>query len=113
MSVVVRGAPRPVFSAAMVKLLSRAAVGAAEESFQLLVARPDVDPASKARARGLVEGYHAAVPARISVQALIQDTAADERPGSDRQFRFAAASDGLVTAIPHRADPPLPTIPPT
>src|SRR6266581_4716951 len=51
---------------------------------------------------GPVEGYHAADPARISVQALIQDTAADERPGSERQFRFADGYDGLVAAIRDR-----------
>jgi monoamine oxidase len=96
--------PRPDFFAAMDQLLALAAVGAADESFQHLVDRADVDPASKARALGLVEGYHAADPARISVQALIQDTAADERPGSDRQFRFADGYDRLVTAIVARLD---------
>ncbi len=102
-----RGRPRPDFFAAMDQLLALAADGAADESFQHLVDRADVDPASKARALGLVEGYHAADPARISVQALIQDTAADERPGSDRQFRFADGYDGLVTAIRDRVDPRL------
>src|SRR5258708_28923579 len=102
-----RGRPRPDFFAAMDQLLALAAVGAADESFRHLVDRADVDPASKARALGLVEGYHAADPARISVQALIQDTAADERPGSDRQFRFADGYDGLVAAIRDRVDPRL------
>src|SRR5437660_2367785 len=102
-----RGRPRPDFFAAMDQLLALAATGAADESFQHLVDRADVDPASKARALGLVEGYHAADPARISVQALIQDTAADERPGSDRQFRFADGYDGLVAAIRDRVDPRL------
>ena len=99
-----RGRPRPDFFAAMDQLLSLAATGADDESFQHLVDRADVDAASKARALGLVEGYHAADPARISVQALIQDTAADERPGSDRQFRFADGYDGLVAAIVARLD---------
>jgi monoamine oxidase len=102
-----RGRPRPDYFDAMDQLLALAAVGAADESFQQLVDRADVDPASKARALGLVEGYHAADPAKISVQALIQDTAADERPGSDRQFRIADGYDGLVTAIRDRVDPRL------
>src|SRR5260221_13523173 len=99
-----RGRPRPDFFAAMDQLLSLAATGAADESFQHLVDRADVDAASKARALGLVEGNHAADPARIRVQALIQDTAPDERPRSDRQSRFAAGYDGLVTAIRDRVD---------
>ena len=99
--------PRPEFFGAMDKLLALATAGAADESFQQLVDRADIDAASKARALGLVEGYHAADPARISVQALIQDTAADERPGSDRQFRFADGYDHLVTAIRDRVDPRL------
>jgi monoamine oxidase len=102
-----RGTPRPDFFASMDQLLALAAVGDADESFQHLVDRADVDPASKARALGLVEGYHAADPARMSVQALIQDTAADERPGSDRQFRFVDGYDHLVAAILARMNPGL------
>src|ERR1041385_7305687 len=100
-----RGRPRPDFFTAMDQLLAVAAVGAADDSFQQPVARADVDAASKERAIGLVEGYHAADPAKISVQALIQDTAADERPGSERQFRLADGYDHLVTAICDRAAP--------
>ena len=61
--------------------------------------RVDVDPATKARGLGLVEGYHAADPAKISVQSLLDNTAADERPGAERQFRFVHGYDGLVTAL--------------
>jgi len=70
-----------------------------DESFQRLVDRVDVDRAIKSRALGLVEGYHAADPAKISVQSLIDNTAADERPGSERQFRFVRGYDGLVAAL--------------
>src|SRR2546429_6081170 len=101
-----RGAPRGYFSA-MDTLLGLATVGAADESFQHLVERVDAKPEIKANALRLVEGYHAADPARMSVQSLIQNTAADERPGGDRQFRFAEGYDGLVTAILQRVDPPL------
>ena len=69
--------------------------------------RVDLEPEIKAQGLRLVEGYHAADPARISVQALIRNTAADERPGGDRQFRFAEGYDGLVTAILQRVDPRL------
>src|SRR5919109_4205392 len=92
------------FFAAMDKLLGLASAEAADESFQQLVDRVDVEPEVKARALRLVEGYHAADPARISVQGLIRNTAADERPGAERQFRFADGYDGLVTAISQRAD---------
>jgi monoamine oxidase len=51
------------------------------------------------RALRLVEGYHAADPAKISVQSLLDNTAADERPGAERQFRFVRGYDGLVTAL--------------
>jgi monoamine oxidase len=108
-----RGAPgrtaagqrQPVdYFAAMDRLLALAAVGAADESFQQLVTRAAVEPDIKTQALRLVEGYHAADPARMSVQALIRNTAADERPGADRQFRFAEGYDGLVTAIRQRID---------
>lgn len=99
-----RGRPRPDFFAAMDSLLGLASVGAADESFQHLVDRAGVAPEVKAQALALVQGYHAADPARISVQALIQDTAADEQPGRDRQFRFTDGYDTLVTAIVERID---------
>ena len=105
-----RTAGRPVgadFFSAMDRLLGLASVGAADESFQHLVERVDVEPEIKAQGLRLVEGYHAADPARISVQSLIRNTAADERPGGDRQFRFAEGYDGLVTAIVQRIDPQL------
>lgn len=74
-----------------------------DESFQHLVDRLEVDPEIKSRALGLVEGYHAADPTKISVQSLIDNTAADERPGSERQFRFVCGYDGLVNALFERA----------
>jgi monoamine oxidase len=95
------------FFSAMDKLLALASLGDADESFQQLVDRVDVDPKIKVNGLRLVEGYHAADPARISVQSLIRNTAADERPGAERQFRFAEGYDGLVTAIFQRVDPRL------
>jgi monoamine oxidase len=95
------------YFAAMDRLLALASVAAGDESFQQLVDRVDIEPEIKARGLRLVEGYHAADPARISVQGLIRNTAADERPGGDRQFRFADGYDSLVTAISQRADPQL------
>jgi monoamine oxidase len=79
-------------------LLAHASNGE-DESFQQLIDRVDLDPETKARALGFVEGYHAADPARISVQSLLDNTAADERPGAERQFRFVRGYDGLVTAL--------------
>jgi monoamine oxidase len=70
-----------------------------DESFQKLVDRVDLDPETKARALGFVAGYHAADPAKISVHSLLDNTAADERPGAERQFRFVRGYDGLVTAL--------------
>ena len=110
-----RGAPRRSvgrrdaadYFSAMDRLLGLASVGDPDESFQHLVERVDLEPEIKAQGLRLVEGYHAADPARISVQALIRNTAADERPGGDRQFRFAEGYDGLVTAILQRVDPRL------
>jgi monoamine oxidase len=96
-------APRRYFTA-MDTLLGLATVGAVDESFQHLVERVDAQPEVKAQALRLVEGYHAADPARMSVQSLIRNTVADERPGGDRQFRFAQGYDGLVTAILQRID---------
>src|SRR2546425_455003 len=90
------------YFAAMDRLLGLATLGDADESFQRLVARAAVEPDVKAQALRLVEGYHAADPARMSVQALIRNTTADERPGADRQFRLADGYDGLVTAIRRR-----------
>jgi monoamine oxidase len=90
--------PRPDFFSAIDALLAHAS-GGDEESFQHLVDRVDVDAGTKARGLGLVEGYHAADPAKISVQSLLDNTAADERPGAERQFRFVRGYDGLVTAL--------------
>jgi monoamine oxidase len=95
-------APRADFFSAIDALLAHAS-GGEDESFQHLVDRVDVDPEIKARALGLVEGYHAADPAKIGVQSLLDNTAADERPGAERQFRFARGYDGLVTALFERA----------
>jgi monoamine oxidase len=86
-----------VFSA--IEALLAHASGGGDESFQQLVDRVDVDAGTKARALGLVEGYHAADPAKVSVQALLDATAADERPGAERQFRFVRGYDGLVAAL--------------
>jgi monoamine oxidase len=114
-----RGAPRvpgagretadetaDVFSA-MDVVLAHASADGPDESFQHLVERADVRPEIKARCLALVSGYHAADPARISVLSLLKNTAADERPGANRQFRFVGGYDGLVAAISERIDPGL------
>ena len=110
-----RGAPTPSARsrvagdafAAMDTALGQASAGETDESFQHLVDRVHLDPAIKLLALRLVEGYHAADPTRISVQSLIRNTAADERPGGDRQFRFAEGYDTLATAVFQRVDPRL------
>ncbi|HEX3905995.1 MAG TPA: NAD(P)/FAD-dependent oxidoreductase [Polyangia bacterium] len=113
-----RGAPRrkgeeasrdePVdFFSAMDVVLAHASADGPDESFQHLVERADAAPEIKAQCLALVVGYHAADPARISVRSLLKNTAADERPGANRQFRFANGYDGLVAAIYQRIDPAL------
>jgi monoamine oxidase len=97
-------APRETMMSAIDTLLAHASRGE-DESFQHLVDRVDVDPAIKARALAFVGGYHAADPAKISVQALVDNTAADEGPGSEKQFRFANGYDGLVRALVEQAVP--------
>lgn len=102
------GRPDPAdYFAAMDRLLALAAAGGADESFQQLVDRADVAPEIKAQCLRFVEGYHAANADRISVQSLISNTAADERPGAERQFRFVTGYDRLVTAIVEQIDPAL------
>src|SRR5437667_146269 len=54
----------PNFFAAMDRLLALASAGAADESFQQLVDRVDVEPEIKGQALRLVEGYHAAEEVR-------------------------------------------------
>jgi monoamine oxidase len=95
-----------IFSA-MDVVLAHASADGPDESFRQLVDRVDVDPEIKARCLALVEGYHAADPARFSVHSLLKNTAADERPGANRQFRFVGGYDGLVTAIFRRIDSKL------
>ena len=110
-----RGAPRASgedegpadFFSAMDVVLAHASADGPDESFRQLVDRVDVAPEIKAQCLGLVEGYHAADPARISVRSLLKNTAADERPGANRQFRFVGGYDGLVAAISQRIDPAL------
>ncbi|HEX4627326.1 MAG TPA: NAD(P)/FAD-dependent oxidoreductase [Gemmatimonadales bacterium] len=94
-------APRPDPFSAIDTLLAHAS-SAEDESFQQLVDRVDVDPGTKARALGFVVGYHAADPAKISALSLLDNTAAEERPGAERQFRFVRGYDGLVTALSER-----------
>jgi monoamine oxidase len=91
-------------------LLAHAAPDGEDESFQHLVDRVDVDPETKAFGLRFVEGYHAADPAKISVQSLLDNTAADERPGAERQFRFAHGYDGLVDALVKQSVPELCTV---
>jgi monoamine oxidase len=95
------------FFSAMDVVLAHASAAGPDESFQHLVDRVDATADIKAQCLGLVEGYHAADPARISVRSLLKNTAADERPGANRQFRFVGGYDGLVTAIFERIDPTL------
>jgi monoamine oxidase len=110
-----RGAPRGTatsrgtadFFSAMDVVLGHASAAGPDESFQHLIDRVDVRAEIKAQCLGLVEGYHAADPARISVRSLLKNTAADERPGANRQFRFVGGYDGLVSAIFQRVDPKL------
>ena len=110
-----RGAPRAAdaeegpadFFSAMDVVLAFATADGPDESFQHLVDRVDVAPELKAQCLGLVEGYHAADPARIGVRSLLKNTAADERPAANRQFRFVGGYDGLVAAIFRRVDPKL------
>ena len=110
-----RGAPRVTaadrettdFFSAMDVVLAHASPAGPDESFQHLVDRVDANAEIKAQCLGLVEGYHAADPARIGVRSLLKNTAADERPGANRQFRFVGGYDGLVTAIFQRVDPEL------
>ena len=92
------------FFLAMDELLAHASPDGPDESFRQLVDRADVPPETKATGLSLVEGYHAADPSRIGVRSLLKNTAADERPGANRQFRFARGYDGLVTALRERID---------
>jgi len=101
--------PRTDFFSAIDALLAHAS-GGDDESFQHLVERVDVDAGTKARGLALVEGYHAADPAKISVQSLLDNTAADERPGAERQFRFIRGYDSLVNALFDQAERELCTV---
>lgn len=74
-----------------------------DESFAQLVGRVDLDAETKARALLLVEGYHAADPAKISVLGLLDNTAVDEQPTAEHQFRFAHGYDGLAAALADQA----------
>jgi monoamine oxidase len=96
--------PRGEAFSAIDTLLGHAREGE-DESFQHLVDRVDVDAHTKQRALLLVEGYHAADPAKLGVQSLLDNTAADERPGAERQFRWAQGYDGLVGALAAQAIP--------
>jgi monoamine oxidase len=110
-----RGAPRVSaadrgtadFFSAMDVVLAHASDVGPDESFQHLVDRVEATAEIKAQCLRLVEGYHAADPARISVRSLLKNTAADESPGANRQFRFVGGYDGLVAAIFQRIDPRL------
>ncbi len=70
-----------------------------DEPFQHLVERVDLDSKAKSRALMLVEGYHAADPAKLGVLGLLDATAADEQPGAEHQFRFVDGYGGFVDAL--------------
>jgi len=93
-----RASRAPKAFSAIDAVLAHASSGE-DESFQHLVDRIEIDPEIKRRSLGLVEGYHAADPTKMSVLALLDNTAADEQPGSERQFRFIHGYDGLVRAL--------------
>jgi monoamine oxidase len=94
--------PRREAFSAIDTLLAHATDGE-DESFQHLVDRVDVDAFTKQRALMLVEGYHAADPTKLGVQSLLDNTAADERPGAEHQFRWVQGYDGLVAALAAQA----------
>ncbi|HEY3815914.1 MAG TPA: NAD(P)/FAD-dependent oxidoreductase [Polyangiaceae bacterium] len=96
--------PRGAAFTAIDTILAHARDGE-DESFQHLVDRVGVDAPTKQRALMLVEGYHAADPTKLGVQSLLDNTAADERPGAERQFRWVQGYDGLVAALAAQAIP--------
>jgi monoamine oxidase len=81
-----------------------------DESFQHLVDRVDLDPKTKRRALMLVEGYHAADPAKLGVLSLLDATAADEQTGAEHQFRFVHGYGGFVKALFEQSVPELCTM---
>jgi monoamine oxidase len=95
--------PRHEAFAAIDTVLAHATDGE-DESFQHLVDRVDLDAHTKQRALMLVEGYHAADPMKLGVQSLLDNTAADEQPGAEHQFRWVQGYDGLVAALAAQAD---------
>jgi monoamine oxidase len=95
--------PRHEAFAAIDMLLAHATDGE-DESFQHLVDRVDLDAHTKQRALMLVEGYHAADPTKLGVQSLLDNTAADEQPGAEHQFRWVQGYDSLVAALAAQAD---------
>ncbi|HVZ71246.1 MAG TPA: NAD(P)/FAD-dependent oxidoreductase [Polyangia bacterium] len=95
------------FFSALDAVLARARADGPDESIQELVDRVDLPPETKAACLSFVRGYHAAEPARMSVRSLLKNTAADERPGANRQFRFVRGYDGVVAALRGRIAPAL------
>jgi monoamine oxidase len=81
-----------------------------DEPFQHLVDRVDLDSKTKQRALLLVEGYHAADPAKLGVLGLLDATAADEQPGAEHQFRFVDGYGGFVDALFEQLVPELCTV---
>jgi len=81
-----------------------------DESVQGLVERVDLDARAKLRALMLIEGYHAADPAKFGVLSLLDATAADEQPGAEHQFRFVHGYGGFIDALFERSVPELCTM---
>jgi monoamine oxidase len=101
--------PRHEAFSAIDALLTHAAT-TEDESFQHLVDRVGLDSKTKLRALMLVEGYHAADPAKLGVLSLLDATAADEQPGAEHQFRFVHGYGGFVDALFEQSVPELCTM---
>jgi monoamine oxidase len=80
-----------------------------EATMELLAAAPARDcgflshlagerrPRVKAMARAYVEGFHAAEPGRISMQAIARDQAASESVGGDKIYHVTGGYDRLLS----------------
>jgi monoamine oxidase len=83
---------------------SEGSTAEADQSFRQYLDSSEAADEVKQMALQFVEGFHAADPAKISVQALQRDSRAEEAIDGDRQFRMAEGYDRLVHAIEKHID---------
>jgi monoamine oxidase len=88
-------------------ILKRMKSDAKDMSFLEFLSEQPADPTARRRALAYIEGFEAADPTRISVNALVREHAAMEKIDGDSAFRLTAGFDGLIRGLAQNLNCPI------